>query len=123
MDNPQVSASGQRPTTGNRLRRLERLVSLLDDRFRIPGTRIRFGLDPVIGLIPGVGDAVSLGSSLWLIAEARAAGAPMGLILRMVWNSLIDAMLGAIPLIGDLFDVANKANRRNLELLRRHLES
>lgn len=123
MDNPQVSASRQRPTTGNRLRRLERLVSLLDDRFRIPGTRIRFGLDPVIGLIPGVGDAVSLGSSLWLIAEARAAGAPMGLILRMVWNSLIDAMLGAIPLIGDLFDVANKANRRNLELLRRHLES
>lgn len=123
MKEPQGSTGTVPPAADARLKRLDRLASLLDDRFRIPGTRIRFGLDPLIGLIPGVGDAVALGGSLWLIAEARAAGAPIGLILRMVWNSLIDAVLGAIPLIGDLFDLANKANRRNLELLRRHLKS
>lgn len=123
MKDPRVSAGSPRPAANQRLQRVNRLASLLDDRFRIPGTRIRFGLDPLIGLIPGIGDAVSLGSSLWMVAEARAAGAPAGLILRMVWNLLVDAVLGSIPLLGDLFDLAYKANRRNLELLRRHLES
>lgn len=104
-----------------RIRRLERLAGLLDDRFRIPGTRWRFGLDSLIGLIPGVGDAAGAAMSIYIIAEAARLGLPKPVILRMLANMGIDAVLGTVPLAGDIFDVAYKANRRNVSLALRHL--
>jgi len=99
----------------------ERLVTLLDDRFRIPGTDVRFGLDPIIGMLfPGVGDAVTGAGSIGLLALAFRRGVPRIVLWRMVLNIIADALFGSLPLIGDVFDVAFKANRRNLELIRAH---
>lgn len=97
----------------------ERLASLLDDAVRVPGTNIRFGLDGILGaLLPGAGDALTALSSVALLALALQRRVPTVVLLRMLVNIAIDAMLGAIPLLGDLFDVAFKSNRRNLELMR-----
>lgn len=106
----------------SKLRRLaELLVTLLDDRFRIPGTDVRFGLDPIIGILfPGAGDAVTGAGSIGLLALALRRGVPASVLRKMVLNILIDAVFGSLPLIGDVFDVAFKANRRNMELLREH---
>lgn len=104
-----------------RIRRLERLAGLLDDRFRIPGTRFRFGWDGIIGLLPGIGDAAGAACATYIIAEAARLGAPRRVILRMLANMGVDAVLGLIPLVGDLFDAGYKANRRNVDLLLRHL--
>ena len=98
---------------------LERLVSLLDDRFSVGG--FRFGLDGLLGLVPGVGDSLGALASAYLIVEARRLGAPRSVLLRMTGNLLLDYLIGAIPLLGDLFDFGFKANRRNLDLLRRAL--
>lgn len=103
------------------LRRLERLASWLDDRFRVPGLGFRFGLDPILGLAPGVGDGLSAIVALYTVLEARRLGAPAGLLARMLLNIGLDAALGSVPVLGDVFDVAFKSNRRNLTLLRRHL--
>lgn len=110
----------QSPVT--QLRRwAERLVTLLDDRFRIPGTNIRFGLDPIIGILfPGIGDAVSGTGSIGLLSLALRRGVPRVILWRMVLNIFIDMVFGSLPIIGDIFDVAFKANRRNLELIRAH---
>ncbi|MEQ8395687.1 DUF4112 domain-containing protein [Thalassobaculum sp.] len=110
-------------TGEKRLADIELLTRLLDDRFRIPGTSIRFGLDGVVGLVPGLGDAASMLASLYIIYRARGLGASNPVILRMIGNVLIDTAVGAVPVLGDLFDVAFKANRRNLTLLHRHLGS
>ena len=97
------------------------LSRLLDSAFRVPGTRFRFGLDPLLGLVPGLGDAVGGGLGLYLLVLAYRAGAPPVLMLRMGANIAADALLGAVPLLGDLFDAAYRANLRNLELLDRYL--
>jgi hypothetical protein len=99
--------------------RLDRLAYVMDSRFKVLG--IRFGLDSILGLIPGIGDAAALGISGYLIAEAARAGASKGTIIKMVANSGIDAVVGSIPLIGDIFDVAFKANNRNVALVRREM--
>jgi hypothetical protein len=99
---------------------LEFLASILDDRFAIPGTNVRFGLDAIIGLIPGVGDAISATLSSYLIYRAHQMGASKLTLLRMAGNTAVDTVVGAVPLLGDLIDLKFKANRRNLELLRRH---
>ena len=104
-----------------RLRRIDTAASWMDARFGIPGTRLRFGLDGLLGLIPGVGDAAGLAVSAWILAEAREAGASWPLIARMGLNVALDAIIGAVPLLGDLFDFAFKANRMNAQLLREHL--
>jgi hypothetical protein len=106
----------------SKLRRwAERLVTLLDDRFRIPGTDVRFGLDPIIGIIfPGVGDAVTGTGAIGLLTLALRRGVPRVVIWRMILNILIDTIFGSLPVIGDIFDVAFKANRRNLELVLAH---
>jgi hypothetical protein len=101
------------------LARLERLVSLLDDRFSLGG--FRFGLDGLVGLVPGVGDGLGLLASAYVVLEAARLGAPRAVLLRMAVNLLLDFLVGAVPVLGDLFDFAFKANRRNLELLRRAL--
>lgn len=99
----------------------ERLVAWLDDRFRIPGTDVRFGLDPIIGLLfPGLGDAVTGAGSIGLLAFAFRRRVPRVVILRMILNIVVDAIAGSLPLVGDVFDVAFKANRRNLELVLEH---
>jgi hypothetical protein len=99
----------------------ERLVTLLDDRFRIPGTDFRFGLDPIIGLLfPGVGDAVTGVGSVGLLALALRRGVPRVILMRMILNILVDVVAGALPIVGDIFDAAYKSNRRNLELIRQH---
>ncbi len=101
--------------------RLELLARAMDSAIVIPGTDIRFGLDAVVGLVPGVGDAISAAVSSYLIWEAKKLGAPKWLIARMVGNTLLDATVGAIPVLGDAFDVAFRANVKNMGLLRRHL--
>ena len=113
-----TAASGRKQTLApTERRRLERLASLSDDRFRIPGTSIRFGLDAVVGLIPGVGDLASGALSAYPVWVAIEAGARRRTIARMGANVLIDMVVGSIPLVGDLFDVGFRANRRNVELL------
>jgi hypothetical protein len=103
------------------LRRLDRLTRLLDEEFAIPGTRWRAGLDSLIGLIPGVGDVVTGGIAVYLFLQARRLRLPRHVQARMLANIGLDTLLGSIPVVGDVFDLAFKANRRNLDLLRRHL--
>lgn len=93
----------------------------MDEAFRVPGTDIRFGLDPLLGLIPGVGDTAAGLVSVYLIGKARTLGVPFSTLLCMTWNMLVDWVIGSIPLLGDAFDVEFKANRRNVELIKRHL--
>ena len=107
------------PGDAEALARLERLVRLLDDRFSLGG--FRFGLDGLVGLIPGVGDSFGLLASAYIVLEAWRLGAPRGVLLRMVVNLLLDFFVGAVPVLGDLFDFGFKANRRNFNLLRRAL--
>ncbi len=111
-------------TDARRLRDLyliERVVRLTDTMFRIPGTRFRFGLDPIIGLFPFFGEVVSFVIGVGLIGAMARHGASGKVIARMVINVLIDLTLGSIPLVGDLFDAYWKANHRNLKLLKAHL--
>jgi hypothetical protein len=98
-----------------------RLANLLDTRFTIPGTRIRFGLDPLLGLVPGFGDTISLILSLVIVAEARDRGVGMAVIARMIFNCALDWLVGLVPVVGDVFDLFYKANVRNLRLLEREL--
>lgn len=105
----------------SRLPELRRLVRLMDEAVGVPGTRIRLGLDALLGLVPGVGDVVgAVVSGRVLLASARL-GVPAPVLARMAGNMAIDALVGEIPLLGDLFDIGWKANRRNLDLLERHL--
>ncbi|TDR85203.1 DUF4112 domain-containing protein [Enterovirga rhinocerotis] len=102
--------------------RLDALSRLLDNAFVVPGTKIRFGLDGVIGLVPGIGDMITTGLSAYLIFEARRLGLPRRAIARMVANLAFDAAIGIVPLVGDAADVMFKANRRNMRILREHLD-
>ena len=109
-------------TREQRLARLETLAKLLDMAFVIPGTNIRYGLDGLIGLIPVIGDVITTAISLWLVNEARALGAPWHLTTRMLGNIALDGAVGMVPLVGDAFDVAFRANVRNMKLLRRWID-
>jgi hypothetical protein len=102
---------------------LNLIATWLDDRFTIPGTRIRFGLDALIGLIPGIGDLLATLASLFIVVSAWRRGAARITVLRMMLNLTIEDTLGAIPIIGDLAHVAWKANRRNYNLLIRDQQS
>jgi hypothetical protein len=104
------------------LARLKRLAHLMDTALHIPGTRIRFGADAALGLIPGAGDVIGLGISAFALMEALRLGAPPRLIARMIGNVAIDTGLGAIPVAGDIFDMVFKSNTRNLKLLLDHFE-
>lgn len=99
---------------------LDRYAWWLDDCLRVPGTSWRFGADAIIGLIPGFGDAVTTAAGLVMVVRARQLGAPGRLQRKMLVNLGIDFAVGVVPLVGDLFDFAWQANRRNLELLRAH---
>jgi hypothetical protein len=98
---------------------LNLLASLLDDIFRIPGTAIRFGLDPLIGLVPAVGDLLTGAASFLIIFSAWQRQLPKVTVARMMANVAIDTLVGSIPLLGDAFDTAWKSNRKNMNLLQR----
>ncbi len=104
------------------LARIDWIANFMDTAFFLPGTNIRFGADAIIGLVPGIGDLMTTAISSWIVYEAHRIGAPKHVIARMVGNVALDGVVGAVPLLGDVFDVAFRANRRNLELLRKHLE-
>lgn len=108
-------------TAPDEIEKLDRLSTLLDSRFRIPGTPIRFGWDSILGLIPGAGDLASLGPSAYLIYRGHRLGARKRTILRMTANTGLDFIVGAVPLLGDVFDLVFKANNRNFALLRKEL--
>ncbi|MBC7306025.1 MAG: DUF4112 domain-containing protein [Dietzia sp.] len=95
------------------------LARVLDDLVRVPGTNYRVGLDPVIGLVPVVGDAVGTVVAAAVFAEAVRNRIPVHLLFRMGWNYLVDAALGVVPLVGDVADVAHKATSKNLRLVDR----
>ena len=103
-----------------RLVALRHVSRLLDSAFEIPGTRFRFGLDPIVGLLPGLGDLVSPLFAVVVLWQSRDLGLPRIVQLRMLLNVTIDAVIGAVPVIGDAFDFAWKANDMNMALLERH---
>ncbi|WP_200948081.1 DUF4112 domain-containing protein [Nocardioides sp. Soil774] len=98
------------------------VARVMDDAVTVPGTRIGVGLDAVIGLVPGIGDALGSALSTVIVRDAVRARVPMVVLARMGLNLLLDAVLGLVPGIGDLLDVAHRANRKNLRLLLRELE-
>ena len=100
----------------------DRVARLLDSRWRIPGTGIRFGLDPLVGLVPGLGDVATGLVSAYIVVMARRLGLPNHVMARMVGNIALDVVVGAIPLLGSVFDLFYKANRRNFRLLQQHVE-
>ena len=104
------------------LEELDRLAALMDTAVRVPVIGYRIGLDGLLGLIPGIGDAATLVPAGYILYKARKMGVPNGVLMHMAANVGVDALIGSVPLIGDLFDFAFKSNRRNIDLLRRHLE-
>lgn len=104
------------------LARLDRFSRVTDTAIRIPFTRIRLGLDPIIGLLPVVGDLIGLVLSLYVLLEAQRAGASKRIKAHMIKNMLIETFGGMVPVVGDAFDIVYKANTRNTRLLREYLE-
>src|SRR3954471_1244593 len=104
------------------LTRAKAVASVLDDAIRVPGTDIRFGIDPLVGLIPGLGDLLGGAASAYILLEAARAGAPSSVLVRMAMNVGLDTLIGGLPVIGDLFDFAWKSNTKNARLLARHVE-
>ncbi|HUS10953.1 MAG TPA: DUF4112 domain-containing protein [Pyrinomonadaceae bacterium] len=109
------------PTLAEELSQLDWLVDLMDSRFLIPGTKYRVGLDAFLGLIPGIGDGIGAVISFYILLRLWQHDLPWHLRARLVGNILVDFTLGALPLVGDLFDVGFKANRRNVSLVRKHV--
>jgi Domain of unknown function (DUF4112) len=103
------------------LQRVARLAYWLDDRFQIPGTRLRMGLDGLLGLIPGIGDTATALVAAYIVLEAARLGVPKRTLARMIANVGVDYIVGLVPLVGDLGDFAWKANRRNARMLHDHL--
>jgi hypothetical protein len=101
------------------IERLRALARVQDELFRIPGTNIRFGLDALVGLVPGVGDVLTTGVSAYVLLTATRMGAPASVVARLAGNIALDLLIGSVPLLGDLFDVGWKANVRNVRLLER----
>jgi hypothetical protein len=102
---------------------LRRLSYYLDDLFVVPGTGYRVGLDPLLGLVPGVGDVATSTASAYIVAQAVALGVPRATLVRMLVVLLVDAVVGSLPLVGDAFDAVWKANARNVRLLEARLDA
>lgn len=110
-----------KPDTTHTNSKAANLARLLDSQFAIPGTNIRFGLDAILGLIPGIGDFITAGFSLFILAEAHRRGVSNRVLARMLVNIGLDWLIGLVPLFGDVADVFFKANLKNVELLEREL--
>src|SRR6185295_1096286 len=121
---PTLSPSPKKPSFERELDpALEMLARWMDSVFRIPVLGVRFGLDAIIGLVPGIGDLLTSLASLYILSSANRYGIPRVTLARMAANIAIDYVLGSIPVVGDVFDLYWKSNLKNLALLRRHLES
>ncbi len=124
------NASGASPGTSEefldsaermrRLRRLSGIARLMDTAIGIPGTRLRFGADSIMGLVPLVGDGAGALVGLYIVNEARRMGVPREKLARMIGNIGMDAVVGSVPLVGDLFDVYFKSHRRNVNMIIDH---
>jgi hypothetical protein len=115
---PPPERSGSREA----LERVRRLARLLDESIPIPGTSFRIGLDPLLGLIPGLGDVATAVAAAWVVVVAARLGAPPSVLVRLLANVALDAAGGSIPIVGDLFDAGFKANVRNVRVLEAWLE-
>lgn len=109
-------------TREQRFARLDALARLLDVAFIVPGTKVRYGIDGLVGLVPIIGDLLTTALSLWIVREARALGAPAHIVARMLGNVAIDGAIGIVPFVGDAFDVMFRANMRNMRLLKRWMD-
>lgn len=117
---PEIRTAPQRPSV-NIDEHIVRITFLMEDAIRIPGTSLRIGLDPIIGLLlPEVGDVIGAVISAYLVLTSVRYGLPKGVITRMVFNVAVDYAVGSIPVAGDLFDFAWKSNDKNLKLLKRN---
>ena len=125
MTQQEIFAPGESIPDANaqalQMQQLDALANLMDSAFVIPGTKITVGLDAVIGLLPVVGDTLSVLVSSYIVKEAHRLGVPGHVKLRMGGNIFMDWLIGLVPLAGDLFDIGWKANRKNVELIRRHI--
>ncbi|HEY8384056.1 MAG TPA: DUF4112 domain-containing protein [Microvirga sp.] len=110
------------PSRADSIARITALAKLLDSAFLIPGLNRRVGLDAIIGLVPGIGDAISTALASYIIWEARQLGVPRWKIARMIGNVAVDTAIGAIPVAGDAFDLFFKANQRNMRIIHEHLK-
>lgn len=121
---PNLSSHGRSPVNARiaKLERLRRIGFLLDNAIRIPGTRFRIGLDPLLGLIPGGGDTAGLLLSAFIVLEAAQMGASKSALSTMAFNVLLETLVGTVPGVGDLFDATWKSNIRNIQLLEQHLD-
>ncbi len=106
-----------------RLAKIERLAHLMDESIALPGTDKRIGLEALLGLIPGLGDLATAVISLHIISEAKKLGVPKTIVSKMIWNVVVDTVVGAVPGVGDVFDAFWKANRKNIELVKEHFEN
>lgn len=110
-----------RADTARELQELRRFAHLLDEAFRIPVIGYRVGLEPILGLVPIIGDVSGFLISGYLIVRAARLGLPRALVSRMIYNAVLDAAIGSIPIVGDIFDFFWKVNKRNMRLVERHL--
>lgn len=115
-----ASAEAGKPIPDPDLARLDALAKILDNQFRVPGTQVRFGLDGIIGLVPYLGDVAGFVVSGFLMRTMIQRGAGPILMIRMMGNVALDAVVGVVPIAGDLFDFGYKANRRNVEMLKKY---
>ena len=115
-----INIMDQKYTSPRALRHMDHLARLMDAQFRIPGTGFRFGLDSLIGLIPGAGDLSTFAVSGYMLVIMAQNGASGYVLARMTLNILIDAIFGSVPILGDLFDLAFKANMRNMRLMQQY---
>ena len=118
----EVRRPGEGDSRDEDIERLETLAWWLDERFRVPFTNLRFGLDGLLGVVPGIGDFATALTGFLLISTAHSMGVPVAVLLRMAANLALDFVVGLIPVAGDVFDFVFKAHRRNVDLVRRHLE-
>ena len=109
------------PTRDEDIKSLENLANWMDSKFTFPGTNYKFGLDPILGLIPGVGDTMSFAVAAYIIGKAGKYDVPAHIKGRMIWNAFLDWLVGLIPFFGDIFDARFKANKKNVALLLDHL--
>ena len=120
LTSPTLSESNEMPDTSHYLKLARLLAELLDRRFTIPGTDIRIGLDPLIGLIPGVGDTAANLIGFFIVVAGAQLGLPRIVLVRMAANIALNGVIGSVPVLGDLFSVWFKSNVRNVRLLERH---
>jgi hypothetical protein len=104
------------------LERLDRLSRLFDVAFVVPGTNIRFGVEAILRLVPGIGDVAASALSCWLLYEASRLRVPRHILFRIIANVVVEGVVGAVPVAGDLFDIGWRANRRNVRILREYFE-